>query len=408
MGRLRSDITSLASLWAGALANLAATLGFHSIVTHSTSASTYGLLSVLISTGAVATSVANGIQYVLARHLAQVPMGGSRLVTFSVRTCAAPVAGFVLLAAASPLVASYLHLRNPAYVALSGLYGAMTVLVGIPAGLYLGLMRFGAVAVLSCAAAVARIPVFLIMKPALPILAASITSSLLSVTMVVAVAVPASLRAAAADTGQSAEVSGAGEGLVNAVLALVFWIVMAMLGAASRHGLAAAEAGRFNAALLIASAVLFATTPVTNAFFPQIAATRQASPVIRGLVATGAVCAAALAAVAVLGRVAVRIAYGGHYAPPRSLFVTLVASTAVMALVAYLIWAARGLDVASRYLVLAGGLLVTLSVGFAAAFSSSQELLAASPLFASAIPFAVLAAAIAFRLADSSRLAPKC
>ncbi|TMF14486.1 MAG: hypothetical protein E6I33_09045 [Chloroflexi bacterium] len=186
------------------------------------------------------------------------------------------------------------------------------------------------------------------------------------------------------------------DSLAGALGSMALWAVWAAPLVVARHDLATADSGRFAAAQVLASAVLFIVAPVTMAFFPTISKHRDGNAVIVGMLISASLALLGAAILALLGPVFMTHLYGAQFSTSRALFLEFGLSATSVAMATFALWATRArYGRTSRVTVIALAALA-LECAAGAVFHPGVGALAAAPFGALLVvtTLAVLVAAI--------------
>ena len=363
--------------------------GFNVLVARQGGPTAYGAVAPLLAVAAIATVLMTATTFAVARMVVSEGPTPRRALRRSARALAPWLAiAAALLVFAQPL-AAYLHLGGPGLVTFAVLFGVAGIAGGAPLGVLLGMRRFGWMAAVMLTMPVSRIAALEVLLGVMPATDAALVASILAavVTLATAVAAVVWLPAAAGSNEPSAPDSLAQESVVGSLLAGGLWVLWALPVAVSRHVLSPAAAGDLAAVQLMATGVIYLTSPVVTVFFPLIARDGTGRAARTGLLATLGVAATAGLALALLGPAVTPRLYGAAFAPPGLLFGVFGASAIVIAAATYGLWAGRA---ARRFMRLAA-VVVTLAIATELALS---VVLGAHTLALAALPAAGLGAAL--------------
>lgn len=337
--------------------NLLGNLAFHTLVARNSTVATYGVTSLFLSFGILAGVLSSGFQYATARHVVH---GGTTLHAEWRKVV--PWLGLLVplgaLVVAYPSVGDFVHVHDPAALALTVAYLAVTIAQAVPFGLLTGGRHFRSLAAVVFIGVTIRLILFPLLAEGHQTTVTALLSSDLSTLGATVVAlvlvvrlgpahVPAHLAPGVADgRGEAATARYGTEGIAGAVLGTGLWSAWILSFVFARHYLGATEAGLFSVAHVAAGAILFMAAPIATAYMPSVASSRRSSrPVVVGLAFTAVICAGAVIGLAFLGRPIVSLLYGGAYPPPTSLLAAQGISASLVALATFLLWSSRSQQV---------------------------------------------------------------
>lgn len=316
---------------------------FNILVARQGGAVAYGAVAPLLAVAAVATVLMTATTFAVARMVVATDIGPRAALRRSVRALVPWLAlTLALLALAQPL-AAYLHLGGPGLVIYALLFGAAGIAAGSPLGVLLGKRRYGLIALVTVAMPVSRVVALEGLQLALPVTDAALLSSLLAGVVTVAAGCMAVLRlpVAAGEAADRSTESIAQETITGSLLAGALWVMWAIPVAIARHVLPPAAAGDFAGVQLIASGVIYLSSPVVTAFYPHIARDVSGRSARQGFVATVSVAGAAALGLVVVGPALTPRLYGSGFSTPSLLFVGLGLSATAIATATYTLWAGR-------------------------------------------------------------------
>ncbi len=362
-------------------------------------ASAYGGVGALLSLATLATFVASGIQYAVARGAVH-DQSSTAVLRRGVRATAPWLALAAVALPGAPAFAAYLNLGSVAPVLLTDALFAVIVVGAVPAGVLIGRRRFGVVAAGNLAGAAVRLLVGAVLPRVEGAVDGALVASLLGSLAIIAVQVVALSRddGAARHHGGAVSQPAAGmavEGLVGAILTSALWAIWNLPVVFARHWLDDVDAGRFAVAQQLTTAVLFLAVPIATAFFPTLVRHRDARVAGTGLGVTLVVSAATAAVLATLGPVLIPHVYGPSFSLPGDLLAVQGAGACAVVTVSYALWATRA---TSRHTgAVAVGIVVALAAEtlIAAALHDDMIRLAVGPVIALAVGMCVAAAGTA-------------
>jgi len=323
---------------------------FNVMVARNGGVSSYGGIAALLSMVTIAGFVASGVQYAMARRAATWDGPPRALLAASLGLMWPWLAVVVALFASVPALSAYLGVPDAATVLVVTQFVALLA-AAMPGGVLIGRRRFALIAGLSVIGVALRLCggalLARVMDATTAALVASFVPALLSVAVFLSIALRmGSVAAEAGAVDASAEDMSAGfatESATGAISSAALWSLWAMPLIFARHLLDAGSSGRFAAAQVLASGVLFVTAPVAMAFYPTIARHRQRRTVVVGAVATLGLAGVASLGMAVLGPWLMRHVYGPHFVVGARALLEFGASAATVSLATYAVWTARAL-----------------------------------------------------------------
>ena len=381
---------------------------FNVMVARSGGVAAYGGTAALLSLVTVAGFVATGVQYAIARRAATWDGAPRSLLAASAAQMWPWLICVLLLGAAVPSLSAYIGVAVTPTLLLVAQLAALLV-AALPVGILIGrrsfallagFTLFGVALRLSGGALLARV-----MDPTTGALLASFVPSFLSVLVFFPIALR--LRTAAPGAGVPAATARdmsegfTAESFTGAISSAVLWSLWVMPLVFARHSLDSGGSGRFAAAQVLASGVLFVTAPVVTAFYPTIARHRHWHAGLVGAGATLALAAIAAAGMAGLGPRLMGHVYGPHFVVGARLLLEFGASAATVSLATYAVWASRALRHRMLPVAAAVGLAALLELAGGLARPANPELLAALPAASLAVASACLLAVAGLRRGSS-------
>ena len=277
------------------------------------------------------------------------------------RASAVGLAGAVVFAFASPAIALFFRGELAPVLAIS-LYVVPAPLVAIGLGRLQGLQAFGTFALLSLSMAAGRL---LLTFGALSA-GLRVTGVMLTTAVVAAGGAMWALSASRSATTRRAEGVWKEAGRATAALVL-FWVMVSVDVPVARHTLPADLAGQYTAASVIGKAILWLPGAISLMMFPRVAQARVEGGLthpllVRALLPTVAMCAAAVAGLYLVGPTIIPIFFGDSYEAGAEL-AWKVGLVSVPFAVANLLVFYHLTRATSRFLLaLAGGVLLELAV----------------------------------------------
>ena len=259
-------------------------LAFGAVVGRIVGSATYGAIGTLLVAGTIAALASQGTQYEVAHGFSS-PRVDRRLTKRQLYELIRPwlIPAGVFAACAVPLD-RFLHLSSPWPVVLAAVLFVGTVLSTLPQGVLVGSQKFGAIAVIGVAAAVARIALGEWLPRQIPQVTGALLASVLAV-MVGGIAYLMAARSSLRQRHRHLDESTPGPtpstsssprvALINGTLAVLLWLSLSVPLLVARHVLAPATVGAFAVTQALASGLIFAVGPIATAFFPTITRDRS-------------------------------------------------------------------------------------------------------------------------------------
>ena len=395
-----AGILTVAGLATG-LSNLA----FNIVVARGSGADRYGGIGTLLSLVTVASFLALGIGYAVARRTAIHELHPRLVLRGAARSMVPWFACLVPLLIAVGPTSDFLRLSSGLPVAIA-LGVVLTMLVGsLATGVLIGCRRFRLVAGLNMSSALTRVGLGAVLPRFFDATDAALVATLIPVAMVcvgamllvVRISQPAHAVSEAPPTNRHDAV-GHGlprDSLAGAIGSMALWAVWAAPLVAARHNLASADSGRFAAAQVLSGSVLFIVAPVTMAFFPTISKHRDGNAVVAGMVISASLALLGSVGLVMFGPLFMTHVYGAQFSTSPWLFLEFGLSATSVAMATFALWASRArYGRRSRVTVIA---LVALALEATAGgvFSPGQGALAVAPfgaLFVAAMAALLMAA----------------
>lgn len=228
------------------------------------------------------------------------------------RATTVAIGAAVLFALASPAIALFFRGEVLPVVTIA-LYVVPAPLLAIGLGRLQGLQAFAMFALLSLAMAAGRLVLTFVALTA----GLRVTGVMLTTAVVAAGGAVWALRSSRAATTRSAE--GVWKEAGRATVALVlFWVMVSIDVPVARHTLPADLAGQYTAASVIGKAILWLPGAISLMMFPRVAQARVEGGLthpllVRALLPTVAMCAAAVAGLYLVGPTIIPIFFGASY-----------------------------------------------------------------------------------------------
>lgn len=357
---------------------------FNLLVARTGGTATYGAVGALLSVATVAGVAATGTTYAVARTVARSSMESATAVRRSLVSLVPWVLLAILPLSLTHFAARYLSVPDiTVFATLS--YALAAIAAGAPLGVLLGMRRYRAVAALTVAACVLRLVWEPVLATWLPVRDAAVAASLAAAICAFGLTVIVALRSrpmAAVPERTAHDTTGmAAGGIVGVLFGIALWVIWTEPLSFARHELSGVAAGKFASVQLMASAILLITAPVTTAFFPRIARTRDAAAVRDGLLVTGSVAAVLVIGLVLAGPWIATQLYGPSYTESWTLFAVWGSCAAITACASYAIWVTRAVatHAVPTAFILAIALVVDVSLGLA---NAGVLLLATAPAIA--------------------------
>ncbi len=351
-GALRDTAKAAGILTAAGLVTGLSNFAFNVVVARIGGPNRYGAIGTLLSLLTVLSFLAIAAQFAVARISAVTVTPNGVILARTLRSYAPWLAMVVPVAALVPLASQFLHVGSDAPAALAVATLVATIVAAVPTGILLGRRRFKLVAILLIANALARLLMGALLPSILDPASAALVASLLATSAQGVVAVILVLRSSSQDVSPATEQTAftresrglRSETLAGAAGSMALWAVWSVPLFAARHALSGVDSGQFVAAQVVASSILFATAPVTAAFFPGLARRHEGSAVAAGIAAIVVLALAATAGLVAFGPFLMAHLYGAQFLPSRELLMALGLSATVVAAATFLLWAARAIQ----------------------------------------------------------------
>jgi O-antigen/teichoic acid export membrane protein len=380
--RQAAEATGLLTL-IGAVAG-GSNLLFHVILARKGGTAAYGALGSILAMVTVATFLATGVNYAVARMTVAAGGPSLDLVRRALRSESPLFAiGIVILACAIPL-SHYLHLSSPPAVILAALLFMVIVANAVPVGVLVGAARFRAVAAIQLGTTLARLGAALAVPGNTSVVIGALVASVVPIALfgVIATALVAREEAATRPHPASARIGIAREGMTGAALAGTLWGVWSLPSAFARHGLSAVGSGNFAAAQLMVGGVLFLTSPLIMVFYSATLRDRRRRMIAAGLGVSLCLAVGSGGVISAAGPTIMHHLYGGQFQADTGLFLCLAISAIATALTTFTFWMTRA---AGRHRgAVSWGIVIGVGCELALAWpaGTSVNLLALSPAVA--------------------------
>lgn len=372
LDRVRAPVGAAWLLTASGLLVSAGSLGFNIIMARIGGAAAYGTAGALLSLSSLALFLATGSQYAVARRAAI----SGRAPRTQLAAALASTWPWIVLSlatlAGSGMIASYLHLGSRAPAILAVAVFAATVTLTPLTGLLIGRERFVVFALINVGAMFLRLVAGIsLLWLGTGVVTASLVATLIAALALGSVVVIVALgggRDRLPDSRATASLQSmrlSGDGLFGAVLSICIyggWSLPLFLG---RHSLTSGQAGSLASAQLLATGILFLTSPITAAYLPSVARRPSGGLVAGGLLQTLGVAIGVGTALSAAGTFLVPILYGKDFADATRLLPLLAISATALSGASYGLWMTRAMHRHSLPVVLgtATGLAFALVLG---------------------------------------------
>jgi len=357
---------------------------FNVLVARSGGVDSFGGTAALLSLVTIAGFIASGVQYAMARRAATWDGAPRHLIAASVRLMW-PWAVCVLAACASVRqLAGYLGVSTTPTLLVIALFVAVLA-AALPGGVLIGRRRFGLIAGLSLVGVAVRLAGGALLTRSMDATTGALLASFLPSALSVVVFLVFALRIAAmqrtVETRSAGEMSQGftSESFTGALSSAALWALWVLPLVFARHLLGDTVNGRFAAAQVLASGVLFVTAPVATAFYPTVARHRQWRTVLVGAAATLGLAGTASIGMAVLGPALMAHVYGAGFAVSGRLLFELGLSAATVSLATYAVWTSRAMRHRTGPVVAAVAVAATVELLAGVALTVNVEVLAALP-----------------------------
>jgi O-antigen/teichoic acid export membrane protein len=324
---------------------------FNVVAARASGAERYGGIGTLLALISVASYLGIATTYAVARRTAIHELDPRFILRGAARTMVPWFACLLPVLIAIGPISDFLQLPSALPTGLA-VCTVLVMLVGSLAnGILVGCRRFRLVAALNIGAAVTRVLLGLVLPGIFDATDAALVATLIPIALVCVTAILLVLRigafertATAMPTAAARENASRGlprESIAGAFGAMALWAVWAAPLVGARHGLSTADSGRFAAAQVLASAVLYVVAPVTVAFFPTISKHRDSKALMIGMLLSGLLAVTGATALALFGPLFMTTVYGAQFATTRGLFLELGLSAMCVAVATFALWALR-------------------------------------------------------------------
>jgi O-antigen/teichoic acid export membrane protein len=315
---------------------------FHLVISRQLGPSEYGALGALLGLVLVLTVPAGALQVVITREVAARRSAEAKVI---LPVAAGPllggavlwgVGGAAAMAAASPLLRSFLHLPSLGTALILSAYVVPMAIGIVPKAVLLGQMRFGLVALGTVVGGVVRLGLGVALVSAGAGVNGAIAATVLAAAVEAAVLLPG-LRSALEDAADVEPLRARWSDTSVALTAMVgFWMLTGVGTLLARHHLPRVDSGFYAAAWTAATAAMFLPGAISLVAFPSFVAPGVSVPKVRsalaGSLAVVAVLSFGLAAVLVVGPdLAIRILFGSDYTPSTTIVGVLALAGACLA-----------------------------------------------------------------------------
>lgn len=389
--RAGATVTGAATLASGGL-----NLLFNLVLARLSGRTQYGGVAALLACTTVASFLALGTQYAVARRIVTARDG----VTDHLRTGFLSLAPWLLVTVAfvssAPLIASYLEIAGALPVALAALLCFAVIAAAVPCGALIGASRLNAYAVTLCVTAVLR----LVFGTVLAWTIGPFTGALLG--SVIGVAAGAGFATALCrrdgnprhrhdgDRWAESAVRLGRDGMSGALLSGTVWATWCLPLLFGRHFLQASQSGDLAVLQLMVSGLIYAAGGLVPVFYVRLARRAEDSLQLAGVAATLMVVVVGTGVIELAAPRLTTVLYGTSFAGIGGLTLALGCSAAASAGLTYMVWTLRA--VGTQVLPLVGlvlGGLATEGV-FGTLWHASASTLAIEPSIAMGAPLVIL------------------
>lgn len=316
---------------------------FHFVISRKLGPDAYGALGALLGIILVLSVPAGALQVVITREVASRRAGEAGVI---VPVVAGPLlaeavlwgtGAALVLAAASPLLQTFLHLPSVSTALLLSAYTIPIAIGLVPRAVLLGEMRFRWVALATVVGGVTRLVLGVILVEAGTGVNGAVAASVLAGVVEAAVLLPA-MRSMLKEAEDVEPLRTRWSDTSSALVAMVgFWLFTGTGAVLARHYLTRTESGFYAAAWTAATAVMFLPGAVSFVAFPRFVAAGASLPKARAALAQSlaivGVLAFGAAAVAITGSsLVIRLLFGPQFAASTAVVGVLAVSGAFLAL----------------------------------------------------------------------------
>ena len=333
-------------LVAGLTMMSASNFAFHFVISRQLGPSAYGALGALLGLVLVLTVPAGALQVVITREVAS--RRGADTSTVLPVVAGPLLAGAVLwgtgsalaMAAASPLLRSFLHLPSLGTALILSAYVVPMAIALVPKAVLLGEMRFGLVALGTVIGGLVRLVLGVVLVRAGAGVDGAIAATVLAAAVEAAILLPG-MRSMLGEAEDVEPLRARWSDTSSALTAMVgFWLLTGVGTLLARHYLPRADSGFYAAAWTAATVAMFLPGAVSFVAFPRFVAA-VSLPKARAALAVSLAVVAALAfgaaAVVVAGStVVIGMLFGSDYAASTAVVGVLAVAGAFLAVTALL------------------------------------------------------------------------
>lgn len=321
----------------------ATNFAFHFIISRELGPASYGALGALLGIILVLTVPAGALQVVITREVASrravdsgqiVPVVAGPLLAEAVLW---GTAAALLLAVASPLLRSFLHLPSLSTALLLSAYAVPVAIGLVPRAVLLGEMRFKLVALATVVGGVARLALGVILVDAGAGVNGAVAASVLAAVVEAAVLLPG-MRSMLQEAEDVEPLRTRWSDTSSALVAMVgFWLFTGIGTVLARHYLPRAESGFYAAAWTAATAAMFLPGAVSFIAFPRFVAagashSKARAALVRSLAVVGVLAFGAAAVAVVASSFVIRLLFGPQFAASTAVVGVLAVAGAFLAL----------------------------------------------------------------------------
>jgi len=374
---------------------------FNVVVARTGGVGAFGGTAALLSLVTIAGFVASGVQYAMARRAATWDGAPRALLRTSLPLMWPWMLCVVAACASVRQLAAYLGVDTAPALLVIALFVAVLA-AALPGGVLIGRRRFGLIAGLSLVGVAIRLCGGALLTRRMDATAGALLASFVPAALSVAVFLVFALRIGStrhAEARSAGEMSAGftTESFTGALISAALWALWVMPMVFARHLLSAQASGRFAAAQVLASGVLFVTAPVATAFYPTVARHREWRAVLVGASATAGLAGAASLGMAVLGPSLMGGVYGAGFAVSGRILLELGLSAATVSLATYAVWISRAMRSHAVPVAAAVGIAALVQVLVGVALPGNLEVLAALPCISLVLAALCVAPAAAMR-----------
>ncbi|MHB1712904.1 MAG: oligosaccharide flippase family protein, partial [Acidimicrobiales bacterium] len=317
---------------------------FHVVVSRLLGPDRYGALGALLNVVLVLSVPLGAVQAAVTRTVALRGQAPVHLRSLARRSIVAGLAGLVVLAGLSPIIAGFLHLSSPMPVLMLALWVVPSVVGAVLQGVLVGRLRFTPFAVATLVGGGAGRLLFgvVLVEAGLGVTGAMLatTASAVVTTVIVAWPLRAELRAHPAGPTEHIALE---HGMAMLTALGGYWVFVGIDTFLVRHLLAPHQAGLYAAAATGSRIVLFLPGALVTLAFPRFVADKGQGPesrrlLVHAMTALGLIGLVAAGVILVLPGTLVHVLFGKSFSGSAGTVGTLAMEAAVLGVISLLVY----------------------------------------------------------------------